>query len=425
MLLFFLAKESKNKKMELQPSQPIESVSGPDPLAGESLGGVVPSHEDMDTHNKIALLGRYIQLGTQIDPEASDRGAWEVAEQLITSSAPQPGEDMTSFITRLSAETAVSNPDLPTDVWGVMRQIRTLSRLEKLTDGGSSLEKEVAWREKLVGAGNVDQARDGVEKEVLMQEVKDLARGNVGVYTYVSSPTWRDWQKDMHDSGRQTVSPPAGGWSGVNEKYKFDGPLPGIDEQGYVPEGYKSEQGIKEYVVLMPHQKPVTEEVVTTTEVKKSFGRKTAVESKSTKVTGFQPETYQEFAGEGSQEPAVRVEYHFEGNSQWISDGVRPGRRLVVSFSLPESVASQLQSELQSDPKLIRTIAEGVLLDYGYPEETWKNGEKWGDKIVPAKPPYELTSPNHSLRILGVKPVLDANGRPNLEEHDIAVIPAA
>lgn len=90
----------------------------------------------------------------------------------------------------------------------------------------------------------------------------------------------------------------------------------------------------------------------------------------------------------GKDEPAVRISY-FAGakNSEWRDYSGRKGQLLIFEMVVPESIAKEIEREIEKDPAIMRNIAERfakekVLRD----PSAWETPQGQGD---PLRPPYE------------------------------------
>lgn len=131
------------------------------------------------------------------------------------------------------------------------------------------------------------------------------------------------------------------------------------------------------------------------------FGRKQIVYN--TVVTGQKPIEVVN-PKTGNAEPGVYLDYHFRPTSEVASeigykcsDG-RLGNFLHSRILVPESVAGELESELQENPVMIRELIHQLLVQNGgLPEDLW---EGTSDKRnYPVRPPYEHLDSNWTIAL--------------------------
>lgn len=103
----------------------------------------------------------------------------------------------------------------------------------------------------------------------------------------------------------------------------------------------------------------------------------------------------------GKQEPAVKVAYQFDSNSdpnykgpKYGTQSGRPGNMLFVEATLPKSIAEKLRQEILRDPDVARKFAKTLVLNNGITGESWNRA---------VRPPYDQLPHDWNLVIADLR----------------------
>jgi hypothetical protein len=130
------------------------------------------------------------------------------------------------------------------------------------------------------------------------------------------------------------------------------------------------------------------------------------------------------FSAGGAEEEVVRFRYQFKYSDQTMAYGVntgelphyqefvggRDGQVVSLGLDLPESVASELQASIESNPAMAREIAEKLMLEHSggvITPQLWTEG---GDVNHPIRPPWPKLPKNWQVGIVTGEEMIRGGG---------------
>lgn len=229
----------------------------------------------------------------------------------------------------------------------------------------------------------VTEALGGIgekERRALIGQVAAAAEGATRIHTDIPLGT------KLKSNGGDYV--PIGGFNSFGDGLKA--------ESGFHRE-MLADASVAEAVVFAPDTVTSYRTETEVVQSGKGFRKKTQevkreVADREVPVMVFNPAT-------GKEEPGVKVAYQFNGNRvdgrpydgpMYRTESNRPGNKLTVEATIPESLAFKFQEAVMKDPALAREFAQALLVNNGI------SNEKWNSAV---RPPYDQLPSDWQLSV--------------------------
>lgn len=260
-----------------------------------------------------------------------------------------PQDDIKSSV-RLVSERQKAGQD-----WANRMRQSHNDRLQAMEDARNILDNSETSRETAPHFNDILEK----EKQALFMEIISAAKGRTRIHTDIPSRDALNYAGESYE--------PRSGFGSFGD---------GVDQENSFYSEKLQDRDSAEAFLLEEDMRIVYKTITEIIKTKGLFRSKTEPVERQV-PQGEEPNMIINSAT-GKQEPAVKVAYQFDSNSdpnykgpKYSTQSGRPGNMLFVEATLPKSIAEKLRQEILRDPEVARKFAKTLALNNGIKGESW------------------------------------------------------